>query len=128
MVIKKLEFILYVSNQEISTNFYKAILSMNPCLEVQGMTEFEISSNCRLGLMSEDGISKIIGEKAKHPKDARNIPRCEVYLIVDNILPFYKKAKDLNALLVSEIADRDWGDRVCYFSDPDGHIIAFAER
>lgn len=22
---------------------------------------------------------------------------------------------------------RDWGDRVCYFADPNGHIIAFAE-
>lgn len=24
--------------------------------------------------------------------------------------------------------DRDWGDKVCYFADVDGHIIAFAEK
>ena len=39
----------------------------------------------------------------------------------------YERAKELNALPISEIATRDWGHKVCYFSDPDGHIIAFAQ-
>ena len=29
---------------------------------------------------------------------------------------------------ISPISDRDWGDKVCYFADNDGHIIAFAEQ
>jgi len=28
---------------------------------------------------------------------------------------------------ISELKDRDWGDRVGYISDPDGHVLAFAE-
>jgi uncharacterized glyoxalase superfamily protein PhnB len=32
------------------------------------------------------------------------------------------------AKLITEPEDRDWGDRVCYFADPDGHILAFAKR
>jgi hypothetical protein len=29
---------------------------------------------------------------------------------------------------ISPILPRDWGDTVCYVSDIDGHIIAFAEN
>jgi uncharacterized glyoxalase superfamily protein PhnB len=32
------------------------------------------------------------------------------------------------AQLVSEIQHRDWGDRAGYLADPDGHIIAFADK
>ena len=31
------------------------------------------------------------------------------------------------ARLVSPVADRDWGDRVGYVADPDGHVIALAQ-
>ena len=33
-----------------------------------------------------------------------------------------------NAKLICPVTDMDWGDSVCYFADPDGHIIAFAEK
>jgi hypothetical protein len=122
------EFILYVSDQKKSSEFYAKLLSKSPVLDVPGMTEFELSPTCKLGLMPEDGISKIIEEKTQHPAKGNGIPRCELYIIVANILPYYTRAKQLNAIMVSDISDRDWGDKVCYFSDMDGHIIAFAQK
>ncbi len=29
---------------------------------------------------------------------------------------------------VSPLASRPWGDRAAYFADPDGHVLAVAER
>jgi lactoylglutathione lyase len=39
-----------------------------------------------------------------------------------------KHAVNCGAKLVSESADRNWGDRVGYIADPDGHVIAFAQK
>jgi catechol 2,3-dioxygenase-like lactoylglutathione lyase family enzyme len=125
--MKNFQFILYVADQKRSTEFYRRLLLIDPALEVPGMTEFELSPNLKLGIMPENGIAKIIGNKTQHPANGSGIPRCEIYLLLEDILPYYERAKELNALPISEIATRDWGHKVCYFSDPDGHIIAFAQ-
>jgi uncharacterized glyoxalase superfamily protein PhnB len=126
--IKLTEMILYVSNQEASSKFYEKIFRQAPNLNVPGMTEFIVSDNCKIGLMPNDGIAKILSDKTPHPETGNGIPRCELYFYVDNIQAEYDNAIKSGAKLISAIANRDWGDKVCYFSDPDGHIIAFAER
>lgn len=78
--------------------------------------------------MPEQGIAKIIAEKTQHPANGNGIPRCEIYLLLDNLQPYYERAKELGAILVNDIANRDWAHKVCYFADPDGHILAFAEE
>ncbi|HCT30179.1 MAG TPA: lactoylglutathione lyase [Bacteroidales bacterium] len=126
--IKLTETILYVNNQEGSSQFYQKIFRCLPDLDVPGMTEFVISYNCKLGLMPNKGIAKILSTAMPHPDNGNGIPRCELYLYVENIQFEFDNAIKIGAKLISPIANRDWGDRVCYFSDPDGHIIAFAER
>lgn len=126
--IKHIETILYVNDQEASSKFYQNIFRKTPDLNVPGMTEFILSGNCKLGLMPNKGIAKILGDKIPHPDTGDGIPRCELYLHVDSIQFEFDNAIKSGAKLVSQIADRDWGDKVCYFSDPDGHIIAFAEK
>jgi uncharacterized glyoxalase superfamily protein PhnB len=56
------------------------------------------------------------------------IPRCELYVLSEDLEAAYKRAIEAGAIQISEIQDRDWGDTVGYVSDPDGHIIAFARR
>ena len=40
----------------------------------------------------------------------------------------FENAMANEAKLISAVANRNWGDRVYYFSDPDGLIGAFAEK
>lgn len=120
--------ILYVANQEKSTAFYQEVLQLKPTLNVPGMTEFTIFENCKLGLMPEDGIAKIITPKTPHPKTGSQIPRCEIYLRVNNPQNFIKRAINQGAKEVSPLKDRDWGDKVGYTTDLDGHILAFAKK
>lgn len=127
MQIKHVEIILYVSDQQGSCGFYQNLFRKEADLNVPGMTEFIISENCKLGLMPSKGIAKILGDKTPHPDSGNGIPRCELYLKVSNVQFEFENALEHGAQMVSPVLDRDWGDRVCYFSDPDGHIIAFAE-
>ena len=78
--------------------------------------------------MPNKGIAKILKDKISHPDKANGIPRCELYLYVDDIQFEFDNAVDIGAIVIDPISDRDWRDRVCYFSDIDGHIIAFAEK
>lgn len=126
--INLIETILYVSDQQASAVFYAKLFRQNPDLNVPGMTEFKLSESCKLGLMPNKGIAKILSDKMPHPDQGNGIPRCELYFYVENIELEFENAIEAGAELISEIKDQDWGDRVCYFADIDGHIIAFAQK
>lgn len=126
--IKFIETILYVSDQELSTEFYRKIFRKEADLNVPGMTEFILADNFKIGLMPNKGIAKILAGQTPHPDTGNGIPRCELYYYVDDVRLEYENAVSSGAKLISPVADRDWGDKVCYFSDPDGHVIAFAEK
>lgn len=127
-MIKHFEIILYVSDQEKSKLFYSAILKQIPSLDVLGMTEFTLAENLKLGLMPDNGIAKIISPIMPHPETGTGIPRCELYLVVDDLERVFQLAIVNGAKEISRISDRDWGDRVGYVADFDGHVIAFAEN
>lgn len=124
----QLEFILYVSNQEKSRNFYQILLQQKPSLDVSGMTEFTLNDFVKIGLMPNEGIAKIITPKLPHPTSGIGIPRCELYLQVDNIETIFEEAKQAGAIEISPITLRDWGDYVGYLADFDGHVIALASK
>lgn len=126
--IRLVETILYVNDQQVSTEFYTRIFRQQPDLNVPGMTEFQLTENCKLGLMPNKGIARILGDQTPHPDTGNGIPRCELYLYVENVHAESENALKAGAKLISPIQNRDWGDCVCYFADPDGHIIAFAEK
>jgi uncharacterized glyoxalase superfamily protein PhnB len=122
------EFILYVKNQEQSKNFYKALLEKEPMLDVPGMTEFSLEENCKLGLMPEEGIAKILGNRIAHPAEGAGIPRCELYLEFENAAEVFERAVSAGANEISPMEKRNWGDTAGYIADMDGHIIAIVEK
>ncbi len=120
------EFILYVKDQARSRDFYSALLDRRPVLDVPGMTEFDLDG-CKLGLMPEDGIARIITPALPHPSSASGIPRCELYLLLKDLQSAAERAAAAGALVVQPTQPRDWGHYVAYFADPDGHVIALAQ-
>jgi predicted enzyme related to lactoylglutathione lyase len=119
--------ILYVADQSRSATFYRTLLGKEPSLDVPGMTEFTLSDGCKLGLMPETGIARIISGPLRHPAEGNGIPRCELYLVVDDLDEAMHRAVSAGAHAVSPAADRDWGHRVAYYVDMDGHVIALAQ-
>lgn len=125
---QKVHTILYVTDQAISREFYRQILGLEPVLDVPGMTEFQLSEVFTLGLMPNSSINRILKGKTPDPTSGTGIPRCELYLYVDDTETEYQNAVALNVKIISAPADRDWGDHAFYLADPDGHIIAFAKK
>ncbi|MCK5147144.1 lactoylglutathione lyase [bacterium] len=126
--MKEVEFILYVANQKNSAYFYEQLFGIEPCLNVPGMTEFQLTDFVKLGLMPENGIAGILSPRLPHPNKASGIPRCELYFKVENPEKFFERGIQSGGKMISDMADRDWGDKVGYISDLDGHVIAFAEE
>jgi lactoylglutathione lyase len=137
MKLTATEFILYVADQPRSAAFYRTLLGKEPSLDVPGMTEFELGTagsssrdpaevRVKLGLMPEQGIARIISGPMPHPSTGAGVPRCELYLLVDDLDSAVQQAARAGAVEVQAAADRDWGHRVAYFADPDGHVIALA--
>ena len=125
-MIDSAELILFVSDQHASRDFYRRVLGLEPELDVPGMTEFRLGPGVKLGLMPHTGIARILGDALPHPDSATGIPRCELYLRVPDLESCFERAIRAGAVIVSHAADRDWGDRVAYVADPDGHVLAFA--
>ena len=123
--IMQAEFILYVQDQQRSRDLYRVLLDREPVLDVPGMTEFDLGG-CKLGLMPASGIARIITPALPHPDAGHGVPRCELYLRVDDLDATIARAVQAGLVVISSVADRDWGDRVAYFADPDGHVIALA--
>jgi len=122
----KIHFVLYVSDQQKSTDFYSAVLNAKPTLNVPGMTEFQLTVDTKLGLMPEKGIVNILKGFVPDPASGSGIPRCELYLIVDDPAACLSRAITAGATKIDDEKSRDWGDNVAYCADVDGHILAFA--
>jgi predicted enzyme related to lactoylglutathione lyase len=119
--------ILFVSDQTKSKQFYQTILALDTTINVPGMTEFTISKDYSLGLMPGESILKILENTIPDPHNATGIPRCELYLFVDNPTKRLQLVEKNGGKIVSEVALRPWGDEVGYGLDPDGHLIALAK-
>jgi len=120
-------FIIYVADQGKSRDFYAKMLDIEPQLDVPGMTEFPIAGGAALGIMTEAGISRILGGKTKNPAKGSGIPRCEIYLRFHGAEVYFKRFCEAGGKVISEFERRSWGERVAYGEDPDGHIVAIAE-
>ncbi|MFA6594749.1 MAG: VOC family protein [Bacilli bacterium] len=121
-------FIIYAKNQEKAKNFYESLLGYKPTLDVPGMTEFALAPNVSLGIMPETGIMRLLENKIPNPTQANGIPRCEIYLYVDNPDEFLEKLVKAGGKKISLGKFRNWSDFVSYGLDPDGNVLAFAKK
>lgn len=121
-------FILYVADRARSRDFYAAVLAKEPRLDVPGMTEFELGGDAVLGLMPESGIRRLLGEALPDPSRGQGIPRAELYLLFDSPTAAHARALAAGARELSPPLPRDWGSRVGYCLDPDGHVLAVAGK
>jgi uncharacterized protein len=126
--LQRVMTILYVADQRRSTEFYQQVLGRTPSLDVPGMTEFELVDGCRLGLMPETGIRRLLGPALPDPAQASGVPRVELYLVVADAAARHARALGAGATELSRLQPRDWGDSVAYCLDPDGHVLAFCQE
>lgn len=126
--MKRIHLILYVADQARATAFYAAVFARAPDLDVPGMTEFHLGTGAVVGLMPAAGIRRLLGPGLPDPASGAGIPRAELYLVVDDATDCHRRALAAGATELSPLQARDWGARVAYSLDLDGHVLAFAEE
>lgn len=119
--------ILFVEDQARSTDFYSRALSIEPRLNVPGMTEFEISIGAILGLMPRDSAARLFADTIEIVDGSAFGKSAELYLLVDDAADYLRRAIENGASEVSPMSPRSWGHLAGYCLDPDGHVIAFAQ-
>lgn len=119
-------FILYVQDQSPSSAFYERVFGFQPRLDVPGMSEFELSDDCVLGLMPSSGITRLLGRNLPDPAVAEGVPRAELYLVHPDADQMHQRALEAGGQELSPMLPRDRGDTVGYLLDLDGHVLAFA--
>ncbi len=116
--------ILYVADQARSRDFYRSTLGIGPQLDVPGMTEFALPGSAVLGLMPERGIQRLLGDALR--VGSSEVSRAEVYLRVVDAEEVFARAVAAGGTVLSARVMRDWGERVGYVRDLDGHVLAVA--
>lgn len=113
--------IFFVEDQAISRDFYSFVFGIEPRLDQPGMTELGLVPGTVLGLMPRTSASALLGIQPSGPS-------CELYLVVSHPQRLLERALERGATLLSPLARRDWGASVVYLADPDGNVLAFADR
>jgi len=78
-----------------------------------------------VGLYERGGFGRNIGEV---PEPARGVTGTELYFRVPDLGGACAALALAGARPLSPAAPRPWGERVAYFADLDGNVIALAQR
>lgn len=126
MTAKGEVFILYVEDVGRARRFYEGALGLRPRLEAGGYCELDLGG-VGLGFLPRAALPRFIGVAGERPW-TDGAPRCELYLLVDDLEAAIRGLESAHAPCLSPVAQRDWGDRAAYYQDPDGHVVAVARR
>lgn len=126
--VGKIHAILFVKDQSISSAFYQSLFQKKPDLEVEGMTEFWLANNFILGLMPQKNAYKIVGLNGTEDPIKQELPQSEMYFYVESLETVFERFQSEEIQIVSSIQPRNWGDTAFYIQDPDGHLLAFAQK
>ncbi len=126
--MNKTYFIIYVDDFDKTKLFYELLFNIKPEVDEPGMCEYKLPDGSTLGIMPSSSLAKLFGNKFVEQKDRRALPNVELYFLMNNGLEFHKRALQLGATEIRKVEEMDWGDKVAYSLNHDGHILAFAEK
>ncbi len=128
MISGKIHFLLKVDDLNKSKIFYELLFASKPVVDEVNIVEFEINSGAILGLISDELLSNLFGNDLPERYSSKSSGISEVYLELTNADKYFEKSKQLGCIELSPFKERNWGHKVGYVLNHDGHIIAFAEN
>ena len=105
--------------------FYRSVFGWPAEVDLPVYVEFRLPAGMRLGLYDRDAFARNAGE-LPYGIPAGFVAPTELYLYPDDLAATAARLVAAGARPLSPLAERDWGDEVAYFADPDGNVIALA--
>lgn len=119
--------ILSTPNVLTSVEFYNTFFAKKPHIHVNVYAEYILENNQRIGLYAQDSLAQITGQISIQPVPPK-LGAVELYFYPQNLKDAIARAEVAGARQLSPLQPRDWGDKVIYYADPFGIIIALAEK
>lgn len=80
-----------------------------------------------LGLFQREAYAGMVGAEPAELDEGRVAP-AYLYVRVDNLDATLARLEAAGARSLNPPADRSWGERAAWFADPDGNVVAVAQR
>ena len=118
--------ILFVSDLARAVRFYDSVFEWPKTVDVPVYVEYELNVGARVGLMPQSNTAHFLGRfgEGRYTDESA---RAELYLSVPQAQEYIERLQIAGASQLSPPVQRDWGDRVGYWRDLDGYVIAIAE-
>jgi catechol 2,3-dioxygenase-like lactoylglutathione lyase family enzyme len=119
--------ILAVSDVVAARRFYQHAFGWEPVVEVPVYVELRSPAGMRLGLYQRASFALNPGTTAPQVTPAGAVTGTELYFRTARPEPVIQRLLDVGAEVLSDLADREWGDRAAYLRDPDGNVVVVAQ-
>ena len=123
-----MQVIFAVKDVTRSVAFYEQALGWprNPKISFANYVELQAPEGGTLGLYDRNGYA---GEVGAEPAELNgHVAPAYLYVRVPNVDDAVAAFEAAGARPLSPLADRVWGERAAWFADPDGNVVAVAER
>jgi catechol 2,3-dioxygenase-like lactoylglutathione lyase family enzyme len=120
--------ILAVSDVVGSRRFYQLALGWDLVVEDPVYVELRSAGGMRLGLYQRASFALNTQAPAPAAGPAGSVTGTDRYFRMDHPEQAIDRLLDVGAHLLSDLADREWGDRAAYLRDPDGNVVVVAQH
>lgn len=120
--------VLAVSDVARATHFYTAVFGWKREVDAPVYAELPTGAGARLGLYVRMGFARNPGAEPPELPRAGAISPAELYVRCDDAAGTLARVPAAGGRLLSPLSSRDWGETVGYAADPDGHVVAVAQR
>jgi predicted enzyme related to lactoylglutathione lyase len=123
------QVVLAVSDLERSLDFYERAFDWprNERIDYTNYVELLPPDGGAVGLFESDGYSQLVGADSA-PIPGGQVAPAYVYVRVKDVEATATRLEEAGGRPLSPLAPRSWGEDAAWFADPDGNVIAVAQR
>ena len=124
-----MQVIFAVSDLRRSLDFYEQAFDWprNERIDYDNYVELHPSDGGTLGLYDREGYADMVGAAVAEPAPGRVSP-AYVYVRVEDARAAADRIAAAGGRSLSPLSPHSWGETAAWFADPDGNVIAVAER
>lgn len=117
----------FASDVDRSVRFYRDVLGLEVEHRDEGYAALRTEGPVTLALLARDRLPELLPEEECAPPPSRR-HEGELAFLVEDVDAACRRLRDAGLEPLAPPADRSWGERTAYFTDPDGHLLELTQR
>ena len=124
-----MQVIFAANDLSLTLNFYERAFGWprNDAIDYAEYIELHVSDGGTLGLCERETFARVVGADPVLLENGAVAPGY-VYVRVDDVQAAVRRLEAAGARPLSPLASHSWGEDAAWFADPDGNVVAVAQR